>query len=164
MRRWRRFRRLAAPEKKALLQALILVPVTGVALRLAGLRRWKAVLARLAPRIPSTGVINPETPDPEIVDPEIVESARRAARMVDAAAREGVYHGKCLEKSLVLWWLLLRRRLPAEIHIGVRKGDAGFEAHAWVELFKMAINDGEGLRQDYVPFDRDVAALGIEPH
>ena len=83
--------------------------------------------------------------------------------MVAAAAREGVYHGRCLEQSLTLWWLLARRGLPAELHIGVRKAASGFEAHAWVELFGAVVNDADEVRQDYVPFGRDIASLGIEP-
>jgi len=83
--------------------------------------------------------------------------------MVAAAAREGIYHGRCLEQSLTLWWLLVRRGLPAELHIGVRKSATGFEAHAWVELFQTVVNDGDAVRVDYVPFGRDIAAVGIEP-
>jgi hypothetical protein len=27
----------------------------------------------------------------------------------------------------------------------------------------MVVNDSNGVRQDYVPFGRDIASLGIEP-
>jgi hypothetical protein len=156
--RWRRFRRLAAPERGSLLWAFALVPATAVALRTIGLRRWKALLAWTVPREGSAPVV----PSGESKT-SAIESARRTGRMVAAAAREGVYHGKCLEQSLTLWWLLVRRRLPAELHIGVRKAASGFEAHAWVELFGTVVNDGDEVRQDYVPFGRDIASLGIEP-
>jgi hypothetical protein len=158
VRRWRRFRRLAAPERASLLWAFFLVPANAAALRTIGMRRWKAFLSWTMPRGNSPSV------DPtDEVKLDAIESARRTARVVAAAAREGVYHGRCLEQSLTLWWLLARRELPAELHIGVRKTANGFEAHAWVELFKTVVNDSDEVRQDYVPFGRDIASLGIEP-
>jgi hypothetical protein len=135
-----------------------MVPATGAALRVIGMRRWKALLARTLKR----GAVSADVPSSEMKS-SAIESAKRTARMVAAAAREGVYYGRCLEQSLTLWWLLARRALPAELHIGVRKTDAGFEAHAWVELFGAVVNDGGEVRQDYVPFGRDIASLGIEP-
>jgi hypothetical protein len=158
VRKWRRFRRLAAPDRASLLWAFILVPATAAALHTIGLRRWKAFLKPAAPRN-GTSPVDPSEQQKSIA----IESARRTARMVAAAAKEGVYDGRCLEQSLTLWWLLARRALPAELHIGVRKGAAGFEAHAWVELFGAVVNDGDEVRQDYVPFGRDIASLGIEP-
>jgi hypothetical protein len=158
VRKWQRFRRLAGPERASLLWAFVLVPATAAALRTIGLRRWKALLAKTTPRKNFSPIVSSET-----LKSAAIESARRTARMVAAAAREGVYHGRCLEQSLTLWWLLARRALPAELHIGVRKAAAGFEAHAWVELFGMVVNDSNGVRQDYVPFGRDIASLGIEP-
>jgi hypothetical protein len=94
---------------------------------------------------------------------EQIELARQTARMVKAAAREGIYSGRCLEQSLVLWGLLRRQRLPAELHIGVRQNKAQFEAHAWVELFHAVVNDEDGVRQEYVAFGRDISSVGIEP-
>lgn len=158
MRRWRRFRRLAPPQRSALLWALVLVPVTGAALRVMGMRRWRAVLALLVPRNNS-----PARLPPEESTAEKSELARQIGRMVTAAAREGVFHGQCLEKSLVLWWLLVRQGLPAEVRIGVRRAAGKFEAHAWVELFKTAVNDDDRVRQDYAPFERNMASLEIEP-
>jgi hypothetical protein len=158
VRRWRRFRRLAPPERASLLWAFVLVPATGAALRLMGMRRWRAFLAKFV----SSGKFSYSNP-PDEIKSAAIESARRTARMVSAVAREGLYHGRCLEQSLTLWWLLARRALPAELHIGVRKAAAGFEAHAWVELFGAVVNDGDEVRQDYVPFGRDIASLGIEP-
>lgn len=138
--------------------AFVLIPATAVALRTIGLRRWKAMLARTISRDnPSNAVL------PEELKSSHLDSSRLTARMVAAAAREGLYHGRCLEQSLTLWWLLVRQKQPAELHIGVRKGAAGFEAHAWVELLGAVVNDGDEVRRLYVPLGRDIASLGIEP-
>ena len=96
------------------------------------------------------------------VTPEVLEDADEVARMVAAAAREGIFHGRCLEKSLVLWFLLSRKRVPAELRIGVRRSDKGFEAHAWVEVQGTVVNDAEDLVHNYVPFHEDIGSLGAE--
>ena len=58
--------------------------------------------------------------------------AERAARLVDAVA--ACYPlTTCLKKSLILFRILRRRGLPAELRLGVRKLQHDFSAHAWVE-------------------------------
>lgn len=157
MSRWSRFRRLSALDRTSLVEALVLLPVTGSALLLVGLRRWQGILSAMAPHRKSPAV----NLSRELAAAKL-ESAQRVARMVAAASREGLYHGQCLPQSVVLWWLLLWRREPAELHIGVRQVDAKFEAHAWVELFGCVVNDADGVRRDYVAFGRNIASLGIE--
>ena len=94
---------------------------------------------------------------------ESLKSARRTARMVAAASEEGIAHGKCLEQSIVLWWLLLRRGVPAELQIGGRRAGAEFEAHAWVEISGTAVNDHDAMTSDFAPFGGNAASIGIDP-
>ena len=129
---------------------MALVPMTGAALRLLGFQRWKSLLAKMIPRKIPRRTINAE----------LLAEAGEAARMVAAAAREGIFHGRCLEKSMVLWFLLSRKRVSAELRIGVRQSAQGFEAHAWVEVQGKVVNDAEDIVQEYVPFSGDLASLG----
>ncbi len=152
MNKWRRFRKLPAAQKNTLLWAFIFVPITRVALRLIGFQRWRSILAKAIPR--GTAL--------QPVTPELVAEAKMAARMVAAASREGFIHGRCLAESVVLWFLLSRRRVPAELRIGVRQAAKGFEAHAWVEVQDTIVNDTQDVLQNYVPFNEDIAAVGIE--
>ena len=153
MNKWQRFRKLPASERGILLRALILLPLTAAALRTIGFRRWKLFLAKF------TAHKNSSTP----VTPESLQSARRIARLVAAASDEGIVHGKCLEQSIVLWWLLMRRGVPAELQIGGRRTSAGFEAHAWVEIAGTVVSDRDTVHQEFAPFGRDATSLGIEP-
>ena len=141
-------------ERGILLRALILLPLTAAALRTIGFRRWKLFLAKLVPQNNSTQPVKPES----------LQSARRIAQLIAAAAKEGIVHGKCLEQSIVLWWLLLRRHAPAELRIGARQSEKGFEAHAWVEVQGNVVNDTEDVLSDYVPFKKNISTLGVEPH
>ena len=135
------------------MRALVLVPVTALALRTIGFRRWTSFLQRFAPQ-----------KNPNAAPGAFLELARGTARMVAAAANEVIVHGKCLEQSIVLWWLLLRQRAPAELRIGVRQSGTGLEAHAWVEVQGNIVNDNEDVLNEYVPFREDIGALGVKPH
>jgi Transglutaminase-like superfamily len=83
--------------------------------------------------------------------------------MVASASDEGIFHGKCLEQSMVLWWLLKRQQLPAELQLGGRRTNTGFEAHAWVEVEGNVINDHDTVGQDFAPFSSDADSLRAEP-
>jgi hypothetical protein len=82
--------------------------------------------------------------------------AERTARLVAAAGRLGLWRGSCLERSLVLCCLLSRRGLPAELRIGVRVEAGRLAAHAWVEAGGLVVNDHQGERRCFVPFDRPI--------
>ncbi len=123
-------------ERRALAEALVLLPAAHLALRLT---RLEMLLARLARRSPTLRI----PPDAAL--------ARSLARMVNAAARYGPYRAPCLERSLALWWLLRRRGIAADLRIGVRKAAGEFEAHAWVELEGAVINDRADIATLFAP-------------
>ena len=151
---WRKFRRLAAGERGLLLRALLLLPLTALALRLLGLRRWQSAVARLlAPGLASR----------ERWPEAALERARLTARMVQAAERHGLGRPNCLAESLVLWWLLRRQGIASELRIGVRKQGNLLEAHAWVEHRGVVLNDLGGVHRHYAPFHGSIAAAPAEP-
>ncbi len=137
-----RYRRLPRGERRVLLQALGLLPLNWIALRVMGYRRWRALLAA---RLPAVSNRRAAEAQPSAI------TAKRLAQLVYAASREGLLTGACLERSLALWWLLRGHSFPAELRIGGRKDGARFQAHAWVELDGLALN--ETGPQDYVPFE-----------
>ena len=86
------------------------------------------------------------------------------AKLVRAAAsveRNSPLKPNCLERSLALWWTLRRHGILAELHIGGRKGDRGFEAHAWVEHNGEVLNDTADVHEHYARFD--APATDTEP-
>jgi Transglutaminase-like superfamily len=91
------------------------------------------------------------------------EHAMVTARMVRAAAWHGIGRPTCLEESLALWWLLGRRGIPVELHIGVRKTGEKFEAHAWVEHDCRALNEAEAPHRHYAVIDVTRFDLPPEP-
>jgi hypothetical protein len=150
MGKWRKFQRLTWLERGVFFQALFLLPIAALALRLMGLRRTQAVLMRLT----RTSKL--------LVESE--ESTRHQqtlaiARMVRAAASHGPYRANCLKQSLVLWWLLRLRGIGSELRVGVRRMSSGIEAHAWVVCGNRLLNEREDVYTEFAPFDRAVFSV-----
>jgi len=150
--RWGRFRRLPPHERRLLLSALVLLPLTRLGLLLVGFRRWQSFLYRLLPRHLPGALAGGD------VKSSLQARGEMTARMVQAAGREGLGQANCLERSLVLWWLLARQGCAAELRIGTRKKDAELEAHAWVELNGRALGEEEDPHARYAAFKQPVTA------
>jgi hypothetical protein len=78
MNSWRSFWRLTGFERGVALEAAAGLAATWVGLRVAGFRRWKELLGRLAPRL---------VLDAGVFDVSLDETARQIVRMEQAAAR-----------------------------------------------------------------------------
>jgi Transglutaminase-like superfamily len=57
--------------------------------------------------------------------------ALRVAESIRLASRLTV-RPTCLVQAVAAKWLLVLRGYSAQVHIGVRKGNGAFEAHAWL--------------------------------
>jgi len=85
--------------------------------------------------------------------------ANRILQLQAAASRNLFFGTNCLEQSLVLWSLLRHHGFAAELKIGARKEAGRFEAHAWVELDRIPVNDDTDSNRQFVPFDGAIASL-----
>lgn len=130
-------------------QAAVLLPVLAAALRRWGLRRVLDALARLPASTAST------------VEADI--AVKRVRRAVGRAIAYGVRRANCLERSLVLWFMLQRRGVATDLRIGVRRrpgadsGDRALDFHAWVERGGVVLNDVADVRARFACFDRPIA-------
>lgn len=138
---------LTPSERWLLVWLMLLLPATGAALRLIGFKRTRDLLSRLAPSR------NAQLSADCMAEGE---QAQRIARLVAIAANHGLYRATCLRQSLALWWLLRRRGIPAELHIGVRKQQGELQAHAWVEHRYVVLNDNQGMSSGYASFGRAI--------
>lgn len=154
MQTWHKFRSKSLSEQKIALEAAAALMATWLGLRLAGYRRWRNVLARF------TATASQQFSGRNTTESKILEdNARTIARMEAAAARHLPIKSNCLEQSLVLWWLLRRRRIPADIRIGVRKDGEGFEAHAWVEAYGAVLSESGHEHIHFVPLESAIPSL-----
>jgi hypothetical protein len=142
--RLRKLRQLSVSSWLMLAVAAICLPITGAALRLLGFQRSCRFLARFDRAAMSI----------EGASDDAIDEAKAMAEIVKIAARHGLYRAKCLTESLVLWALLRRRGLPVELRIGARKAENQFEAHAWVELNGIVLNDTHDVEDRYTSFKK----------
>jgi hypothetical protein len=151
--KWRRFRKRPVEERALILRAMVLLPLTGIGLRVFGFQRWKKLIEQFSLR----------TRTPQVAEPAIqLEMADRAVRAVRSVELHGLSAPNCLERSMTLWWLLRRDGIAGELHIGARKNGSRLEAHAWVELGGQVLNDSAEVHNHYARFDAPIAAAGEE--
>ncbi len=99
-----------------------------------------------APRLP-IGAAMPLTPTEDQV-------AARWGAAVDRALRWMAGDSACLVRASALRDLVIGRGLPrAAVRIGVRRGENGFEAHAWVEQDGAPIAEPDILQGAFASLD-----------
>jgi hypothetical protein len=148
---WERLRRFSALERPAqslFLRALVLLPLVSLSLRWRGFRATQALLQRYLSH-PNSGENQAQ----------LRERAALTAHIINSADRHGLCHPPCLAKSLTLWWLLGREGIASQLRIGIRKEGGKFEAHAWVELDGVALNEPEEHHRHYAAFDESLSSL-----
>ncbi|MGH9727000.1 MAG: lasso peptide biosynthesis B2 protein [Candidatus Acidiferrales bacterium] len=150
---WSRFRDLSGRQRQDFFLGLLLLPVVAAWLSVFQFRSVQRTLEK------RYGAVWAKKRD----DAASFAEAHVVARLVDAVARRGVVRGNCLSRSIVLWWLLLRRGIPAQLRIGARKTGDVFEAHAWVEMAGRAINDSDDVQTRYTPFEGPVTSKMATP-
>ena len=130
---------LSWSEWRLLLTSMLLLPLTALALHLFGFKRTQNFMSRFVHA------------DRSVDFPEVnsLQEAKLVAHIVRVAAGHGIYRANCLKQSLVLWWLLQRRGIRADLRIGVQKIDGSLYAHSWVELNGSILLDSEEIVQQY---------------
>ena len=155
MKKWRKFRMRPREDRRLILRAALILPLTEIGLRLFGFRRWKELIEKFSPSMRSPLSLS--------VDEQRV-TALRILRAVRSIELHGPIHPNCLERSMALWWMLRRGGIDGELRIGARKESGRFEAHAWVELGGEVLNDSAEVHHHYARFDAPIAAGTEKPH
>jgi hypothetical protein len=119
---------LSARQRRLTLQAWVLLPFSGVALRIVPLRHLLALLAlRIAAEPAEPAIRARETADDgDTLSRDIAEAIARAAAQPPGGST-------CLSRALVGAVLLQRQRRPAELTLAVATPGEGLKAHAWLE-------------------------------
>jgi ribosome-associated translation inhibitor RaiA len=133
-RTWKKF---SSTERWFLLQALILLPAIALLLKL-GVKRTHFLLSKFL-----TLELSSLHPTSQVLT---------TANMVKIAAKYYSW-ATCLKRAFVLWFLLRRQGIDAELKIGTRLGTE-FQAHAWVEYQGFVVGEHQGVKQHYAAFDK----------
>ena len=150
MEKWRRFRKRPLEERALILRALVFLPITEIGLRVMGFQRCKEMIEKLRVRERPSRTLGSVSPG---------EMAWKITRAVRTVELHGPGAPNCLERSMLLWWMLRRRGIEGELRIGARKNGSRLEAHAWVELEGEVLNDSPEVHRHYARFDGPIAAM-----
>src|SRR5882672_7446690 len=157
---WERLRRFSAMDASArglFLRATAVLPVIFISLKMRGFGATQEFLLRSFPIVPQAS----QQDSIHVVGD--LKRTELTSRMVNAAIRHVWRASTCLEKSLVLWWLLGRQGIASELRIGARQLEGKFEAHAWVERDGLALNEAQQEHRHYAAFDAAFPLHSSEP-
>ncbi|GLQ34144.1 hypothetical protein GCM10007939_04270 [Amylibacter marinus] len=117
-----------------IIQNILLVVLVEFSLRIIGIKRTWKILERclIKKRISHDD------------DQELKNSLAGLAN----AMKRSPFKGKCLARSLVLWWQLKRRGISSTLHIGVQSRKI-MRAHAWVQYGDRILNAGPNVHSRY---------------
>jgi hypothetical protein len=147
---WRRFAALPADERRLVREAAARLTAARVGLRVMGFQRMRARAERVRPARRSGASLGDGSAELAV--------ARMVTRAAESAARHLFFRPNCLVQSLALLRMLRTRGIGAELQIGARSRAGKFEAHAWVELGGVALNDATETGAAFVPFEATGAA------
>lgn len=140
-------RALTGEQWRVLAESLLLLPAVQLSLRVRGFTGTARTLARH-----SQGQAMSADP----------RAARSLGEAVALVAGRSLVGARCLGRSLVLWFLLRRRGVDAELVIGAEAPrDGKLPAHAWVEVSGEPVNDALDVRERFGSFGLQLPRL---PH
>ncbi len=132
---WRRFFAKSARERRAALSTLMAASLVKVVLRRRGYAGTVRFLTKISRR--STDGFDQAVAD---------------ARIAQAVMRRLPFELTCLQRSLVVWWLVGGSEV-AQLRFGVAPGGEGGTPsfHAWVEVAGTALDDAIETGAAYLP-------------
>jgi hypothetical protein len=119
----------------------ILLNIVSIGLKIFGLIRCMRFFKRLSNLLKR----KPEQSDP-------VKYLQQLSGYVHIISQYTLFRCKCLETSLVIWFLALKSGIESDLKIGTRIADGCFQAHAWVEVQNKVVSEQVNPNNKYVPF------------
>ena len=140
----RRLANLTLDEPTLLLQLIALSLGLGVVLTIMALPRLTSIMSRTAssPLLSQVPLFHTRC------------TVDRLFTLIDLATSVSHRDGRCLPRSLLLFWLLCARRESVELCLGVTKNMATLEGHAWVERGGIVLGDTLSFTNRYRLFLR----------
>ena len=141
--KWEKIKHLSLWELLLLSKALLMLPLTTLGLQLFG---YKTVQTVLKLSLPVNSISS---------DSEALPKAQKIAKMIRIAAAHGPFGATCLTQSMVLCRCLQRQGIGCDLRLGARVENGDFEAHAWVEVDGVPVNDTEDVRERFRPLGKE---------
>lgn len=123
-------------DQRTLLASIVWMPLFSLGLRALGLARCHVWIKRT--KLSKAAMT-----------PQEIETC---GRLVNLAASRSPFRASCLTRSMFLEWLLRRRGVESQLRIGVSLDGGALDAHAWVEIAGVPVNDRLDIAQQFAPF------------
>jgi hypothetical protein len=130
------WKHLTHQERSILTRSLFVVPLITLLLKTTGLKTTQTLITR------SLHLTPPHAPIP----------FKTTIGMVKIAIHYHKRWNNCLRQSYLIWYLLQKQGIPAQLQVGVRFDDQEFQAHAWVEYQGQVIGDHPYVQQQFTTF------------
>lgn len=127
---------LPASDKWLVFKVSIMLPLVEGGLHLLGLQIVARFLASWA--------------TPSVVVLESNFEVERQARLLSMVVHRHPFAGKCLSRSLTLWWCLRQTGIKSEVRLGIRKEGSRLRGHAWVEYQGQPVAEVPGVCERYL--------------
>lgn len=134
----RQFRALNKKDRKLFVKIAFITPFLEICLRFLGFNR---LLNLLHNRIEGKVFYLSHT-----------EEVERHKKLVFLFYNNFPFAGRCLARSLTLWFLLKRKGINTDLRFGMRKEDGKLKAHAWVEHHGKPITIDPEVQNSYKMF------------
>jgi hypothetical protein len=135
---------LSWAERWLAIQSLFLLQTISLGLRWLGFRPIYTLLRRFSPALPPTT-------DPQ--EANFTQAIHLGAVVQLANQRFPALHVTCLPESLVVWWLLAKKGITADLRLGIRNQEGRLDGHAWVEVNHQVVSGDPDLPDDFLPLD-----------
>jgi hypothetical protein len=126
--------RLPAPERGALLSAIVWCSTAGLVLKLFSFRR---VASHLGQHMAVS------TAEP---DATRTAEVRRVEWAVATAARNLPWKPVCLPQAVAAQWMLRRKGIPSTLYLGIDP-TGNYDAHAWVRAGAVIVTGGPSIQR-----------------
>jgi len=134
----KRFFAVSGTDRIALVSLGLRVPVYRLALKALGYERFHIRFI--------TSCLSTKTPPS-------IDQAKHQGQLVNMAVSAIAGRDNCLLRSVMLSRRLAKQGLATKIIFGVGKEEAAFQAHSWVEVEGVVINDREDIAQMHAVFE-----------
>lgn len=137
---------LPAGHKRVFLQIALLVPLVELGLQTLRFRRTCGLLEFLLGKKRSGR--------PGLADER--RTVMRHANFLRLYRRQSWLPGKCLARSLAVWFLLKRAGIKTDLRFGMKKEDEKLLAHAWLEYRGEPLDAEADRDQGFTPFSGSI--------
>ena len=128
------FLRLPRATRRMAIEAALLLTLARLLVVFVSMRYWRAQLDMRPRQVPSAVHQN---------EAALETAGRAVGRIVQRVARRLPFDAKCLPQAMASQWMLRRRRIASQLHLGARRRQDGTVAlHAWLTVSGKCVAGG----------------------